>query len=71
MLANFVREEMLLLEKKQQVGLGEEGFSCWHVVHFFRTWASSTWDLTDSDQGNFEFKMMVFLWFNGSVNVCS
>ena len=26
------------------------------------------WDLTDRDQGNFEFTMMEFLWFKGDVN---
>ena len=26
-----------------------------------------TWELTDRDQGNFEFKMMAFLWFNEDV----
>ena len=29
----------------------------------------SNWDMTDRDQGNFEFKMMVFLWFNEDVNL--
>ena len=27
------------------------------------------WDLIDRNQGNFEFKMMVFLWFNEDVNL--